>query len=524
MLDLSDLGITAPRVSRNLSVDELYQTALERGEVKKSKSESLVVTTGKYTGRSPNDKFMVDDDVTHDVMDWGEVNVPILEENYEKLYGLITEYLDGRDRLFVHDGVAGAEKGSALNVRVVCEYAYQSLFIRHLLIRLEEEALESFEPGFTILVAPECKVSDPETYGLNSEAFIIVNMKEKMVLIGGSKYSGEIKKSIFGIMNYLLPEEGILPMHCSANMGGEGKTAIFFGLSGTGKTTLSTDPDRQLIGDDEHGWSDRGVFNFEGGSYAKCINLSREKEPLIFDAIKYGTVVENVVMNDEGEFDFDDASLAENSRAGYPLDYIPGSVKDGLGGHPEAIVFLTADAFGVMPPISKLTKEQAMYHFIAGYTSKLAGTERGIIEPVAAFSSFFGKPFMPLKPMVYAELLGKKLKEHNTPVYLINTGWSGGPYGVGKRIALKYSRAMVTAALNGDLNDVEYETHPVFNLAMPKICPGVPSEVLDPRNTWEDKEAYDQKAQKLADLFGENCDTLKDVPDEIRMAGPRCSG
>lgn len=514
-------GIIAPKVRRNLDVDTLFETSLERYETTESKTRSLVTTTGKYTGRSPYDKFIVEEKATRDEVDWGDVNVGISEENYEKLYGLITKYLNGRDELYVHDGIAGAESETCEYFRIVCEYAYQALFIRHLLIRPNEAQLEGFDPSFTILVAPECKVSDPEAYGLNSEAFIVVNMAKKMVLIGGSKYSGEIKKSIFSIMNHLLPAKNVLPMHCSANIGDNGQSALFFGLSGTGKTTLSADPDRQLIGDDEHGWSERGIFNFEGGSYAKCIDLTHEKEPLIYDAIKYATIVENVTMNDDGEFDFMDSSLTENTRAGYPLDYIPGHVESGEGGHPEAIVFLTADAFGVMPPISKLTKEQAMYHFISGYTSKLAGTERGIKEPVAAFSSFFGKPFMPLKPMVYAELLGKKLEEHNAPVYLINTGWSGGAYGVGERIALKYSRAMVTAALNGDLDDVEFEMHPIFNLAMPKSCPGVPEEVLNPRNTWKDKAAYDQKAQELADLFAKNCEEFTDVPEAIRMAGPK---
>lgn len=501
---------------RNLSVDELVKHALERGEARKSATESLVVETGKYTGRSPYDRFIVDTDDIHDQIDWGKVNVPITEENYSKLKGKITTYLDERDAIFVHDGVAGADETCSENIRIFCEYAYQALFIRHLLRRTDNPG----EPNFNILVAPGCKVENPQDYGLTSEAFIIVNFKEKLILIGGSKYSGEIKKSVFAVMNYLLPQKGILPMHCSANAGKDGKTALFFGLSGTGKTTLSADPNRHLIGDDEHGWSKNGIFNFEGGVYAKCINLTREKEPQIFDAIKYGTIVENVPMNDAGEFDFTDASLAENTRAGFPADYITGSVEDGKGEHPSVVVFLTADAFGVMPPISRLNKEQAMYHFMSGYTSKLAGTERGINEPKAVFSSFFGKPFMPLKPMIYAELLGRKLEEHGTPVYLVNTGWSGGPYGTGERIALKYSRAMVTAALNGDLDSVEYETHPIFNLEMPRECPEVPSEVLNPRNTWTDKDAYDQKARELADMFIKNCENLHGISEKVRCAGP----
>jgi len=346
-------------------------------------------------------------------------------------------------------------------------------------------------------------------------------MQEKTVLIGGSKYAGEIKKSVFSIMNHLLPKKGILPMHCSANMGQDGSTALFFGLSGTGKTTLSADENRRLIGDDEHGWDENGIFNIENGCYAKCINLTRETEPQIYDAIRHGTIVENAIMDPEGNFDFGDSSLTENARAAYPLSFIPGSVPSGIGGHPSTVIFLTADAFGVMPPISRLNREQAMYHFISGYTSKLAGTERGITEPQAAFSSFFGKPFMPLKPMVYGELLGEKLEKHGSQVYLINTGWSGGPYGTGKRIAIKYSRAMVTAALDGSLDNVEYETHPVFNLDIPRTCPDVPDEVLNPRNTWADKEAYDKKACDLALLFEENIGKFPEVPEEIKKIGPK---
>lgn len=510
------LGLTNPKINLNLSVEELCNLALTRGEAKKSATQSLVVTTGKYTGRSPFDRFIVDTEDIHDEIDWGDVNVAITPENYQKLKTKILTHLDSRDELFVHDGIAGTDPSCAENFRIICEYAYQALFIRHLLVRPQAEV----DPTFTLLVAPECKVKNPQEYGLTSEAFIIINFKEKTAIIGGSKYSGEIKKSIFSIMNYLLPKKGVLPMHCSANAGQDNSTALFFGLSGTGKTTLSADPNRRLIGDDEHGWSENGIFNFEGGLYAKCIDLKREKEPQIFDAIRRATIVENVPMNDQGEFDFTDASLTENTRAGFPIDYIPGHIENGRGSNPSTIIFLTADAFGVMPVVSKLTREQAMYHFMSGYTSKLAGTERGITEPVAAFSSMFGKPFMPLPPTIYARILGEKLKKHGTSVYLVNTGWVGGPYGVGKRIDIDHSRAMVTAALKGNLENVEYETHPIFNLQMPKTCPNVPAELLNPRNTWTDKEAYDQKARDLANLFIENCKKLHDISEEVRNAGP----
>jgi len=499
-------------MTKNLSQDELYKLAIDRGEAKVSATESLVVTTGKYTGRSPYDKFIVDTPDIHDEVDWGKINVPISEENYKRLHDLITSYLDERDELFVQNVTAGTE----LNFEITCEYAYQALFSSYML-RPSSEG----EPDFKILVAPNCKAPNPSEYGLVSEAFIVVNMQEKTVLSGGSKYAGEIKKSVFSIMNHLLPKKGILPMHCSANMGQDGSTALFFGLSGTGKTTLSADENRRLIGDDEHGWDENGIFNIENGCYAKCINLTRETEPQIYDAIRHGTIVENAIMDPEGNFDFGDSSLTENARAAYPLSFIPGSVPSGIGGHPSTVIFLTADAFGVMPPISRLNREQAMYHFISGYTSKLAGTERGITEPQAAFSSFFGKPFMPLKPMVYGELLGEKLEKHGSQVYLINTGWSGGPYGTGKRIAIKYSRAMVTAALDGSLDNVEYETHPVFNLDIPRTCPDVPDEVLNPRNTWADKEAYDKKACDLALLFEENIGKFPEVPEEIKKIGPK---
>ncbi len=501
-----------PNIHKNLSQEELYNLAVSRNEARVSNTKSLVVETGKYTGRSPKDKFIADTPDIHDEVDWGDVNFAISEENYKKLYNLIQDYIGSLEDIFVQDVSAGADPDSSMSFEITHQYAYQALFSSYLL----RKPSEGFVPDFKVYVAPGCKCPNPPEYGLNSEAFIVVNMQEKVVLIGGSKYSGEIKKSIFSIMNHLMPKKGVLPMHCSANMGDDGRTALFFGLSGTGKTTLSTDEDRKLIGDDEHGWGDDGIFNFEGGCYAKCIDLSREKEPQIFDAIRYATVIENVIMSEKGEFDFTDVSLTQNSRAGYPIDYISGAVESGMGGHPSAVIFLTADAFGVMPPISRLDKTEAMYHFISGYTSKLAGTERGIDEPQAVFSSFFGKPFMPLKPMVYARLLGEKLEKHGSRVFLINTGWTGGPYGVGKRMEIKHSRGMVAAALNGDLDNVEYDTHPIFNLKIPKSCPGVPSEILNPRNTWQDKEAYDKKAGELADAFRNNISKFPGVTEEIK--------
>ncbi|MDP3980210.1 MAG: phosphoenolpyruvate carboxykinase (ATP) [Chlamydiota bacterium] len=521
---LSSIGInnTGP-IHRNLGTDELVKRSVDRGEGEISKVGALTVQTGKYTGRSPNDRFIVDYPEIHDKINWGKINLPITPEQFTVLHDHIRAHMSKSEELFIFDGMVGADPKHSLKIRVVNELASQSLLTHQLMRRPTEEELQGHMPNFTILVAPGCK-ADPKKHGVNSEAFIVINYVERIVLIGASLYGGEIKKSIFTVMNFLLPEAGILPMHCSANIGKDGRTALFFGLSGTGKTTLSADSNRKLIGDDEHGWSHDGIFNFEGGCYAKCINLKREHEPQIFDAIKHGAVVENVVMHPTTkEYDFADSSLTENTRAAYPLEHIPDAEISGIGGHPKMIVFLTADAFGVMPPIAKLSYEQAMYHFMSGYTSKLAGTERGITKPKAAFSAFFGEPFMPGKPMVYANLLREYVKRYKTNVFLINTGWSGGPYGVGERMAIKLTRAMVTAALDGALNKVEYQSHPVFNLMMPTECPDVPSEILNPINTWEDKGAYQKQAEMLASLFKENFKKFTEATEEVKNAGPRKS-
>ena len=519
---IEKLGIINPKaVYRNLGTAELVEKAIERKEGKLSNKGALVVNTGKYTGRSPDDKFVVDYPSIHDEIAWGKVNVPMAPEVFDKIYDKMVAYLQNRE-IFIFDGFAGADPKYTKRFRIVNEMASQNLFIRDLLIRPTAEELESFgEADFTIIAAPGFKCS-PQIDGTNSEAAILVSFEKKLVLIAGSQYAGEIKKSVFSVMNYLLPKEGVFPMHCSANIGKDGDTALFFGLSGTGKTTLSADPDRMLIGDDEHGWSNDGVFNFEGGCYAKCIDLTEEKEPFIWNAIKFGALVENVVMDDTTrEFDFADNSLTENTRVGYPVDFIPNAAIPGIGTVPNAVVFLTADAFGVLPPVAKLDKNMAMFHFVSGYTSKLAGTERGITEHQTTFSTCFGAPFLPLDPSVYAKMLGEKIDASGASVYLINTGWSGGPYGVGKRMSLKYTRAMVTAALNGELDKVGYELDPIFNVFVPVSCPGVPSEILNPRNTWENKDEYDVAAKKLAVRFNDNFKKYTHMPQEIVDAGPK---
>ena len=518
---LESLGIIHPKaVYRNLPVSVLTEKALKRGEGKLSDTGALVVVTGKYTGRSPEDRFVVDTPDVHDDIDWGKVNVPISEQKYNAIYDRACSYLQGRE-VFVLDGFAGADPAYRLNIRVINELASQNLFIHQLLLRPTEEELTAFKPDFKIIAVPGFKCI-PNLDGVHSEAAILLNFAKKEVLICGSQYSGEIKKSVFSIMNYILPKQNVFSMHCSANVGASGDVAVFFGLSGTGKTTLSADPNRRLIGDDEHGWSDNGVFNIEGGCYAKCINLSHEHEPQIWDAIKFGAVVENVVMDEKTRtFDFDDGSLTENTRVGYPVEYIPNCLIPGFAGHPNTVIFLTADAFGVLPPISKLNNEQAKYHFVSGYTSKLAGTERGIVTPQTTFSTCFGAPFLPLHPSVYANMLGQKIDEHNTQVYLVNTGWSGGPYGVGKRMSIKFTRAMITAALNGELAKAEYWTHSIFNIDVPKTCTGVPDEVLSPRDTWADKAAYDKAAQELAGRFVKNFTKYDNMPKSIIDAGPR---
>ncbi len=497
------IELNAKRVHRNLSVDRLVQIALDRKEGKLASTGALSVKTGKYTGRSPKDKYIVNEPSVAEHVDWGSVNQPMPPEQFDRLYRKALAYMKDKE-LFVFDGFAGADDHNRLHIRVINEYAWHNLFARQLFVRPSEEELKTHRAEFTVIALPGLQ-ADPSADGTRSETFICISFEKKVVLIGGTEYAGEMKKSIFSVLNYMLPFKGIMPMHCSANVGEEGDVALFFGLSGTGKTTLSADPNRRLIGDDEHGWSDDGVFNFEGGCYAKCVNLSEEKEPQIWGAIKHGTVLENVVLDPEtGVADYDDTSLTENTRAAYPIDMIPGAVIPGKAGQPKVIIFLTADAFGVLPPIAKLTKEQAMYHFLSGYTSKLAGTERGVTEPEATFSTCFGAPFLPLRPKVYAEMLGDKIDKHGVRVYLVNTGWSGGPYGVGKRMNLAYTRRMVTAAVDGTIEQASFTADPVFGLLCPDFIEGVPSEVLQPRNTWSDKAAYDAAAKDLSERFVQN--------------------
>ncbi len=507
-------------VHRNLSVARLIEKILSRKEAKLSSTGAVSSVTGKYTGRSPKDRFIVKDDVSENIVDWGAVNQPIDEVSFDNLYNKVINHLQSKNEVFSFKGFAGADEKYRLPVEVINEYAWHNLFAHQLFITPTEEELANHIPGFTVLSAPGCE-ANPEKDGTKSETFIVISFKKRIILIGGTEYAGEIKKSIFSIMNYLLPEQNVLPMHCSSNVGKEGDVALFFGLSGTGKTTLSADPYRQLIGDDEHGWSKDGVFNIEGGCYAKCVDLSAEKEPQIYNAIRYGAVLENVVLDEASRVaDYDDTSLTENTRAAYPLEFIDNALQPSIGGHPNTIIFLTADASGTLPPISRLTKEQAMYHFLSGFTSKLAGTERGITNPEATFSTCFGSPFLPLAPDVYATMLGEKIDEFNANVFLVNTGWTGGPYGTGERMKLSYTRAMIHSALEGELNTIETTKDDIFGLEIPAHVPGVPDEVLIPRNTWRDKESYDESAKDLALKFHENFKKFSNVSPEIQAAGP----
>lgn len=513
--------LSQPTTRFNLAAAQLAEVAVKRGEGRLSSTGALSTSTGRYTGRSPKDRFVVEDEVTRDSVAWGSVNVPFSEARFETMYQMVLDYLEKLDEVFVFDGYVGADPEYQMPLRVVNQYAWQNLFVRQLFIRPTREALAAHEPQFTVICVPGLKAV-PERDGTSSEAFVIISFKKRVILIGGTAYAGEIKKSIFSVMNYLLPSKDVLSMHCSANVGQDGRTALFFGLSGTGKTTLSADPNRQLVGDDEHGWSKRGIFNLEGGCYAKCINLSKEHEPQIWDAIRFGSVLENVVLDPLDHIaDYNDGSLTENTRCAYPLEYIPGRVDPSVAGHPKVIIFLTADAFGVLPPISLLEDEQIMYHFISGYTSKLAGTERGITEPEATFSACFGEPFLPLSPLAYAKMLKERVNEYGARVYLINTGWSGGPFGVGERISLKHTRQMVTMALSGELDSVETRRDPIFGFQVPLTCPGVPNEILDPRQTWSDQAAYDAKAKELAKAFQNNFKKkYEDLAPEVRKAGP----
>lgn len=508
----------------NLSVPLLVEKVLARKEGKLSATGAVQATTGAYTGRSPKDKFVVKDEISENYVDWGAVNRSIEESTFNKLYEKVVHYLLNKQEIFQFKGFAGADHEYRLPIQVINEFAWHNLFARQLFITPTEEELQTHEPEFTVLSAPTFK-ADPEVDGTNSEAFILVSLKQRIILIGGTEYAGEIKKSIFSIMNFLLPQQNVLSMHCSANVGKEGDVALFFGLSGTGKTTLSADPYRRLIGDDEHGWGPNGVFNIEGGCYAKCINLSQDKEPQIYDAIRFGSVLENVVLHEDTRSpDYDDTSLTENTRAAYPLENIDNIAIPSIAGHPNTIIFLTADASGTLPPISKLTKEQAMYHFLSGYTSKLAGTERGVTEPQATFSACFGAPFLPLAPSKYAEMLGEKIDAYQSNVFLVNTGWTGGPYGVGKRMKLSYTRAMIHAALEGELNGTETTKDDIFGLEIPMHVPGVPDEVLIPKNTWQDKAAYEKTAQELAMKFHNNFKKFTKADEDIVNAGPAYRG
>lgn len=519
---LIEFGINPSKVYRNLSVTNLVDIAVQKNEGIVTSTGSLSVKTGKYTGRSPDDRYIVYDDETHENVDWGKINHQFPTGKFDKIFEKMKKYVEGKE-LFVFDGFAGADLENRLPIRIFTDHAWQSLFARQLFVRPSSAELETHDPEFTVMSLNDFEAI-PEVDGTNSNVFILINLSKKLVLICGTSYAGEIKKSIFSVMNYILPARGVFPMHCSANIGKDGDTSLFFGLSGTGKTSLSADPNRMLIGDDEHGWSDKGTFNFEGGCYAKCINLNEEAEPQIWNAIKSGAVLENVVIEKQTlKPDFNDSRLTENTRAAYPLEYIPGAVIPSVGEHPKVVVFLTADARGVLPPVSKLTKEGAMFHFMSGYTSKLAGTERGIKEPKAVFSECFAAPFMPRHASVYAKMLGEKIIKHNTVVYLINTGWSGGPYGVGDRIKIQYSRAMVTAALTGALDIVKYTHNDLFNLDIPTECPNVPSEILDPKNTWIEKDSYDLSARKLAQMFIDNFEKFKNVSQDIKNAGPKIS-
>ncbi len=517
-LGLENVG----KVYYNLDYDEVIRHTLERKEAKLTKSGATTVDTGIFTGRSPKDKYFVKQSPSEEYIAWGDINQPVSKEIYEELLGIVKEELSGKD-LYITDVFVGASHSSRRSIRFVSEIAWQAHFVKNMFIRPTEEELENFTPDFTLYNA--CQVTNKKwkEHGLNSEIFVVFNIEENTAIIGGTWYGGEMKKGIFTMMNYWLPLEGKLPMHCSANIGDDDDVALFFGLSGTGKTTLSTDPKRRLIGDDEHGWDENGVFNFEGGCYAKVINLDPSSEPEIYRAIKRGALLENVVVDEDGNVDYSDGSKTENTRVSYPIEHIENFECTLMGGHPKNIIFLSADAFGVLPPVSKLTKEQAMYYFLSGYTAKVAGTERGITEPVATFSACFGEAFLPLHPTVYAKLLGEKIDEHGVNVYLVNTGWTGGPYGVGHRMSIKDTRGCINAILSGAINKSEFDTLPIFNLQIPKTLEGVNTEVLNPMNTWSDKEAYMQSLRKLGSMFRENFHRYDDASDQFDFsaAGPQ---
>jgi phosphoenolpyruvate carboxykinase (ATP) len=520
---LKPRDIKSVNVHWNLNPAELYEHVIKNGEGSLTDDGAIRILTGQYTGRSPNDKFIVKQLPSESNIWWGDINKPITPEIFDHLHEKVLDHLSHQDDLYVLDAFAGTDDRYRLPVRIVSEVAYHGLFSWNMFVNATDEELANHVPEMTVLAATSL-IAKPDVDGTRTGTFIIANLEKKIILIGGSMYSGEVKKGIFSILNYLLPLKGVMAMHCSANVGDRGDSAIFFGLSGTGKTTLSADTTRTLIGDDEHGWADNGIFNFEGGCYAKTINLSEESEPLIYATTKrFGTILENVPLREDRSPDFDDLRYTQNTRCSYPINYIPNASETGKAGHPENVVFLTADAFGVLPPISKLSPEQTMYHFISGYTAKVAGTERGVTEPQATFSACFGAPFMPLHPTVYAELLETKIKEHNSAVWIINTGWQGEPgTDESKRMKLAYTRRMVNAALNGELDDVEYEEEPYFGLMVPTSIPDVPDEILNPVNAWANKDAYAAKAKQLADMFRENFKQFEDQASaNILSGGPK---
>lgn len=517
---LEQYGLRNCSVQWNLSGPELQKITLEKGMGTETANGTLAVNTGKFTGRSPQDRFIVKDDYTREKVWWGKINKSISSENFDFLYDRVTQYLSEKE-VFVHDGYVCAHPEYSMNVRTITEYPWSNFFVKNMFLRLTEEELNGFEEEWLVLCAPGYVETEAEKYGLRQGNFSILNFTRKIALIGGSAYTGEMKKGIFSALNLsLLIEKNVLPMHCSANVGEEGDTAIFFGLSGTGKTTLSADPERKLIGDDEHGWTeDNMVFNFEGGCYAKVIGLTEEQEPDIYRAIKPGAMLENVVLTENKEVDFFDSSITQNTRVSYPIEHIENIQENSFARNPKNIFFLTCDAFGVLPPVSRLTPGQAAYHFISGYTAKVAGTEAGINEPVPSFSACFGEPFMPLHPTVYAEMLSRKMEESGVNVWLINTGWSGGPYGVGSRIKLKYTRAMIAEILKGELQKADYEMHPIFGLSMPKYCHGVPSEIMNPMNTWLQKTVYVQKSIQLAHSFHLNFEKFASEASQFVIEG-----
>lgn len=527
-ISLSELGIQDANIHYQLTSDQLHRISLEKGLAKEASSGALAVNTGEFTGRSPQDRFIVKDDITKEEIWWGDINKSFDPDKFDQLYDKVVSYLSGKD-VYVRDSFICSDENYKMSVRAVNEYPWSNLFVHNMFIRPTEEELKDFSAEWVVINAPGF-MANPEIDGTRQHNFAILNFTRKVAIIGGTGYTGEIKKGIFSALNFVLPVfKNTLPMHCSANVGEEGDTAIFFGLSGTGKTTLSADPNRKLIGDDEHGWTNENtIFNFEGGCYAKVIDLTEEKEPDIFNAIKKGAILENVIMDENGVVDFSDTTITQNTRVSYPIYHIDNIQPNGKGENPKNIFFLTADAFGVLPPISKLTPAQAAYHFISGYTAKVAGTEAGVDEPVPSFSACFGAPFMPLHPTRYAEMLSKKMKEAGVNVWLVNTGWSGGQYGVGKRIALKYTRAMITAVLNGELGNYTYEDyhiHSVFGVAQPRTCPGVPTSVLSPRKTWNNDEAYYKTAFKLSNAFRENFKKFEEyASEEIRRGGPQRYG